>query len=155
MNTARKGITRLVLLVAVGGVLGCETWILDPPPETDDPGPLFIQVNRAGVGTGAITIVVSGGAIERGALSPGFTGKVVSISATEVRMLVRGSIGLGMVGTIQVPDRRVSYSVRLLEAAANRAGGYQVLEHSQFDLTLVRPDPTNPPRSASARPQDG
>ena len=141
MNTTYRWNARLLFLVFMAGAsCGGDGLVAPPdPPDTADPGALAIQVDRAAANTGAVILVVSGGPIQQGFLATGLTGRVVKASPTEIRMLVRGSIGLGIVGLIQVPDRRVAYSTQLLEAAANKAGGYQVLDPSQFGLKLVKP----------------
>ncbi|MDZ4673455.1 MAG: hypothetical protein SGI84_03310 [Gemmatimonadota bacterium] len=143
MIPATRWVARLFFLVALAGTAGCEIGLIQPDDkpqeEVADPGLLAIQVVQAAAGTGAVLLVVSGGPIQHGALAGGLTGKVVIASGSELRMLVRGGVGQGIVATIQVPDRRISYSVRLLEAAADGAGGYRVLDSGQFSLRVARP----------------
>lgn len=143
MIPATRWTARLFFLLALAGTTGCEIGLIQPEDELQeevaDPGLLAIQVDRAAAGTGAVLLVVSGGPIQHGSLAGGYTGKVATASGSELRMLVRGGVGPGIVATVLVPDRRTIYTVRLLEAAAGGVGGYRVLDPGEFALRVARP----------------
>ena len=104
---------------------------------TPDSGPLRVSVTRVPANAGIILVDVSGGPMSNIALTPGYQSVANAVDDTHATILVRGTLQAGTMATITVPDRKVSYHVAVIDAAAGRAGGYARQTADQFALTIA------------------
>ena len=107
-----------------------------PPDDGPDVGLMEVVVATGPSDTGVLLIEITG-RVDGPATLVG-EGEVWQHAAATARtvVLVRGPSVPGPVLRFQSPDRRASYAVRVLDAAAAAAGGYATLDSGDFAVSI-------------------
>ena len=127
----------VLTLVIFGVVTACSG---DGPP-SGPPGPdvgrMEVRVPEAPSDAGILVLELTGS--RSGAVEPVAPATIWSsdAAASRVILVIRGGALPGPVARFSSPDRRGSYSVRVLEAAAGRSREYAVLDTAGFRARVV------------------
>lgn len=119
---SRNGALRVLALASSLFLASCGSDGTGPPEP--DPGALRVIVTQAPPGSGGILLEIDGPSVGPSAAVGAYQVWQTPGGSSPTRVLVKGPVATGPVVQFTVPDRNDSYSVRVLDAAAGAAGGY-------------------------------
>jgi len=102
-----------------------------------DPGNLQVAMTTVPEDAGIVLVELSGGPIPAILPAAAYQSTVTQVDSSHATILVRGALQPGLVATITVPDRHVTYQVTVIDAAAGRSGGYARQRPDQLAFTVT------------------
>jgi hypothetical protein len=132
----RPRLARMLLAVAgLASGLSCKDSSAPPPPPQD--GPVNVTLTSPSAEDGAILFTVGGGTIDSVTAPAGSTLQVISNSAAQRTVLVRGTLATGTVlAQVWVQDVGVSYTATVSQAAAKT---YAQRSLTGYSLSVSKP----------------
>lgn len=137
-------VSKAVPLMLVLGALACGTEATGPnPPPAPPPGPvpgsMSLRLGQVPAGAGGIIVLITGtGTISWASGSAGIQVRTLQTSTGSLRVLLRGALGPGLLGMLQVADINATYSATALEVAGGASVGYVQQSPSAVQLQVVR-----------------
>lgn len=109
-------------------------------PVGSDPGVLQVVVEQAPPDSGGLLVEIGGELT--GPVSPAGPHQIWQHEASSTRtvVLLRGTVSPGRLLEIPAADRGAEYSVRILEAAADRESGFQRHAPDDYRVRVERQD---------------
>lgn len=139
MRCGERRWTRSILWALTGLlVASCQSSSTTSTSETTDPGPLNLTLAQTVPGGEILLVQIEGGPITSVLPAFGIQSSSMAVDATHHAVLFRGVLPSGTIATVMVPDRRTTYRVSFLDAAAGRSGAYARQTADQYHVTIAR-----------------
>jgi len=129
--------TRLMgMVLIISAAVACEP--VTPPAAEPDPGAMTLALQDAPPDAAGLLLVLEGGPVEAMHVHPAYQLHHAQLDANRPVVLIRGELRPGPLALVTVPDRRVGYTVRVVEASAGAASGYVSLSQAAVKVTIAK-----------------